>query len=306
MITVVGSAVVDFTALLPHLPKLGETVMGFHPLKISAGGKGGNQAAAACKAGAKVNMVTKLGQDDFSKIITAAYDEMGIHYDHIIFSKDVATGTAPVLVDENTGNNYVVVIPGGNLALTAADIDTAEDLIAASDVVILQLEISPEANLRAAQLAHKHHVPVMLNPAPYSPMSDELVSLADYVTPNETEASYWSGVEVVDDESAVKAAEIIKSKGAKNVIITLGKRGSLISADGETFFQDSFKVNAIDATGAGDAFNGGFARAIEKGYNLREAARFATAVSALSVTKAGATPSMPLESEVMEFLEKQN
>ena len=302
MITVIGSAVVDFTALLPRLPKLGETVMGFKPLQISPGGKGGNQAAAARKAGAEVNMVTKLGEDDFAKIILSTYDELGIKHDHMIISKDVSTGTAPVLVDENTGNNLVVIIPGGNLAMTAADVDSAEELIKESDVVILQLEISPEANLRAAQLAHKHGVKLMLNPAPYSEMSKELIALADYVTPNETEASYWSGIEVVDDESAMKAAEVIRSKGAKNVIITLGKRGSLIYSDEDKFFMDSFKVEAVDATGAGDAFNGGFARAIEKGMNLREAARFATAVSALSVTKAGATPSMPTEDEVELFL----
>lgn len=306
MITVVGSAVVDSTALLPKLPGVGETVMGFKPLKISCGGKGGNQAAAACKAGADVYMVAKIGDDDYGHFILSEYKKMGINSDYIIVDPNEHTGCAPLMVDENTGKVYTVVIPLANLNMTVEDVDRAEDIIAQSDIVMLQLEISKEACLEAAKLASKHGAKVIFNPAPFSEFPEEILQYIDFATPNETEAGFWSGIEVKDDESAIAAAKAIKAKGVKNVIITLGSRGSLVYENDDDYtFIDSFEVKAVDSTGAGDGFNSGFAHAIEMGYSIRNAALYATVVSAISVTRAGATPSMPTKEEIDEFIKER-
>jgi ribokinase len=305
MITVVGSFVVDLTARTPHMPVPGETVLG-RGFKMGPGGKGGNQATAAARAGSQVSLITKLGDDEFGAIAVKSFRADGINIDYTPISKDYSTGTALILVDDS-GENMIVVNLGACGAITREEVFAAEETIRKSSVVVVQLETSNEAIVAAVELAHKYGVPLIFNPAPYKEnYPDEILPRVTYATPNETEAGYMAAMEIVDDDSALKAAAKIKERGVKTVIITMGKRGCLVYAGAEDYdFIPSFQVDAVDTTGAGDAFNGGFAHAIEKGMELRDAVRFASAVAAISVTRFGTAPAMPLEAEIREFLQNR-
>jgi ribokinase len=200
----------------------------------------------------------------------------------------------------------IVVAIGACGTITREEVFAAEEAIKKSSVVITQLETSSEAVIAAVELAYKHAVPVIFNPAPYNDnYPREILPMVTYATPNETEAGYMAGMTVNDDESAILAASKIKEMGVKTVIITLGKRGCLVyNKAGDYAFIPAFKVEAIDTTAAGDAFNGGLAHAIEKGMDIREAVKYASAVAALSVTRFGAVPSMPTQAEIEDFLGK--
>ena len=306
MIAVVGSSNIDYTVFVPKLPSPGETVMSFRPVVIAMGGKGTNQALAARRCGSEVSVITKFGGDAATSVILDTLRGDGINLSCSVTDPDGHTGCGLMTVDENTGIGYTTCSPGANLTITEADVTAGERLIAAANVVLLQLEISMEGNLAAARLAKRHGCTLILNPAPYSAMPQELISLADFITPNETEAELWTGIPVKDDDGALAAAKELKARGAKRVIITLGKRGCLYyESDSCHFFQNSFPVKAVDSTGAGDAFSGGLAHALETGADIHNALRFSCAVAALSVTKAGAGSSMPLLSEVEHFLKNQ-
>lgn len=302
MITVVGSFVVDLAAKTPHMPVPGETVLG-RSFKMGPGGKGGNQAVAAARAGSQVNMVTKLGDDEFGRMAVKNFTNEGINLDYTPIVSDESTGTALILVDD-TSENMIVVTPGACGKITEADVMAAEDVISKSDVVVVQLETNNEAVVTAIELANKHNVPVVFNPAPYHEFPTEILSKVAYATPNETEAGYMANISVVDDTSAVAAAGKIHDMGVKTVIITMGKRGCLVYEDDTKYeFVSAFRLdNVVDTTGAGDAFNGGFAHAISVGMPLYEAVRFGNAVAGLSVTKFGAAPAMPHKEEIEEFL----
>ncbi len=302
MITVVGSFVVDLMSRTPHMPVPGETVLG-GPFKLGPGGKGSNQAVAAARQGSKVNMVTKLGKDEFAEIAKKNFDNENIDYSLTPIDPVESTGAALIIVDDVTGENMIVVASGACMTLSREEVYAAEDMIAKSDVIMLQLETSKESVKAAVEIAVKHGVKVIFNPAPFSPFPEEIIPGITYATPNETEAGFWAGVEVTDDDSAVEAARRIKAMGVEKVIITLGKRGCLVYEDENNYgFVDSFNVKAIDTTGAGDAFNGGFAHAISAGMELKKAVRYASAVAALSVTKMGTAPAMPYAEEVEKFL----
>jgi ribokinase len=304
MITVLGSFVVDLTARTPHMPVPGETVLG-KSFCLGPGGKGGNQATAAARAGSKVNLITKLGEDEFGSIAIKTFKHDGINLDYTPVSKTEATGAALILVDDN-GENMIVVTLGACGTITREEVFAAEEIIGKSSVLMIQLETSNEANIAAVELANKYKVPIVFNPAPYNEnYPKEILSKVTYVTPNETEAGYMSGIDIIDDESALKAAGIIKSRGVQCVIITLGKRGALLYEDSDhPAFIPSFKVAVVDTTGAGDAFNGGFAHALEKGMSIKDAVYYANAVAAISVTKFGTAPSMPAEKEIDDFLKQ--
>lgn len=304
MITVVGSYITDCVARTPHMPVPGETVLG-RSFQMGPGGKGGNQAVAAARAGAKVNMITKLGNDDFGRLARENFAREGISMTFTPSTSEHPTGTALILVDDS-GENMICVTLGACGAITREDILAAEESIAQSDMLVVQLETSLEAVCASIELAARHGVPVILNPAPYHEFPEELLRSVTYVTPNETEAGYMSGVDVTDDASAIRAASIIQSRGAENVIITMGKRGCLVYQGPEQHaFYPAFSLKAVDTTGAGDAFNGGFAHAISSGMEMSAAIRFASAVAGLSVTKLGAAPSMPTADEVNTFLGAQ-
>lgn len=299
-VVVIGSFNVDLTGRTPHFPQPKETVMG-STFQMGPGGKGFNQAVAAHKVGANLTMVAKIGNDPFKNVILDTMKDLDMNQGYII-QCDTSTGCALILVDETTGENEIVVLPGANTTFSKDDIDALEPLIKESEYILLQLEINQDANEHIMNLCEKHHKKVIVNTAPYNHISDEFLSKAYMVTPNEIEATQLTGINVHDFDSAKQAANIFKSKGVKHVIITLGSQGAFISSDQIETIIPAFKVNAIDTTGAGDAFNGGLLAALSKGKSILEAARFASAVAALSVQKIGATLSMPSLEEVETFL----
>ena len=300
IITVVGSYIVDLMSRTPRMPKPGETVLG-GPFRMGPGGKGGNQAVAAARQGSDVRMVTKVGNDSFGRDALQHFQNEHIDTAHVFVDENEATGTALIAVDDQ-GENMIVVSLGACGNLNAADVKKAEASIRESDIVLVQLETSLEAVQEAVRLAKTHAVPVMLNPAPYQPVPRELFKGITYITPNETEASLLTGVQVQDDASAEEAAKILHSWGVPHVLITLGKRGCYYYNGTVGKSVDSFQVDAVDTTGAGDAFNGGLAHALVSGQSLEEAIVYASAVAALSVTRIGTAPAMPSKEEVVQFL----
>ncbi len=300
-VTVFGSFVVDLMARTPHLPVPAETVKGSF-FKQGAGGKGFNQGVAAHKAGADVAMITKLGRDSMANVALDAMTEINMPKDYLFFNDEVATGIALILVDENSSQNEIVIVPGACSTITDEDITSVEERIKESAYVLLQLEVNQDANEKVAALAKANGVKVIINTAPYQPITDEFLKGSFLVTPNEVEAEEITGVHIVDKETADKAAEVFFSKGVENVLITLGSRGVYVSDGKRAEIIPAFRVNAVDTTGAGDAFNGGFLAALAEGKDLWESARFAQGLAALSVQKIGTTPAMPTREEIDAFL----
>lgn len=299
-VTVFGSFVVDLMARTPHLPAPAETVKGSF-FRQGAGGKGFNQGIAAHKAGGNVVMITKLGTDSMGKVATDTMDDVGLSKKHLFYNPRVATGVALILVDEDIGQNEIVIVPGACATVTDEDIAKVADEIKTSEYLLVQLEVNQDANEKVVRLAKEAGVRVIINTAPYQPMSDDFLRGAYLVTPNEVEAEELTGIAVNDLESADRAAEVFFGKGVENVLITLGSRGVYLNADGRSQIIPAYRVDAVDTTGAGDAFNGGLLTALSEGKTLLEAARFAQALAALSVQRMGATPSMPTRAEIDAF-----
>ncbi len=300
-VTVFGSFVVDLMARTPHLPVPGETVRG-SLFKQGAGGKGFNQGIAAHKAGGNVVMITKVGKDSMANVAFDAMDAVGLSKDYVFVNEEVGTGIALISVDENTSQNEIVIVPGACNTITDEDLAKVEDQIKNSAYVLLQLEVNQDANEKVAKLAKENGVRVIINTAPYQPMRDEFLNGAYLVTPNEVEAEEITGIPVNDLESADKAAKVFFDKGVENVLITLGSRGVYVATKERSEIIPCFKVKAVDTTGAGDAFNGGFLTALSEGKDLWEAARFAQGLAALSVQRMGTTPAMPTREEIDAFL----
>lgn len=300
-VVVFGSFVVDLMGRTPHLPAAGETVKG-SVFKMGPGGKGFNQGVAAYKAGADVTMVTKLGRDSFADIALNTMKELGMSKDRILFSEDTETGCALILVDENSSQNEIVVILGACNTITDAEVDSLGDLLDGAEYLLTQLETNVSATERVVDMACKKGVKVILNTAPVQPISDELLSKVDLITPNEVEAEILTGIKVDSEEAADRAAEWFFAKGVKRVLITLGSRGVYINTREKKGILPAYRVDAVDTTGAGDAFNGGLLAALAEDKDIWEAADFANALAALSVQKIGTTPSMPLRSEIDAFL----
>lgn len=303
-VTVFGSFVVDLMARTPRLPVPGETVRG-SLFKQGAGGKGFNQGIAACKAGGDVVMITKVGADSLANVAYEAMDAAGLSKEYVFVNQNVATGTALINVDENSAQNQIVIVPGACNTITDDDIAKVEEQIKSSAYVLLQLEVNQDANEKVARLAKENGVRVIINTAPYGPMTDEFLKGAYLVTPNEVEAEEITGVAVNDLESADQAAKIFFDKGVENVLITLGKRGVYLATKERSEIIPGFTVKALDTTGAGDAFNGGFLTALSEGKDLWESARFAQALAALSVQRLGTTAAMPTRAEIDAFLSER-
>lgn len=301
-IVVVGSYVVDLTARTPHMPKPGETVLG-GPFRMGPGGKGGNQAVAAARMGANVTMVTKVGKDLFGDDAIHNFKKEGIDSGFIYQVENESTGAALIAVDDS-GENMIVVSLGACGTITEEEVLKAEAAFHEADIILVQLETSMDAISTTINLAHRLSKPVILNPAPYQEISDELLAKVNFITPNETEAGHLTGVEVTDEDSARQAAEILLGKGIDTVIITLGKQGCYLLQQGESTGKiiPGYQVQAIDTTGAGDAFNGGFAHFIAEGQPIQTACSLANAVAALSVTKHGTAPAMPYVEELNEIV----
>lgn len=299
-ITVIGSFMMDLVIKAARRPQRGETLVG-ESFGMFPGGKGFNQAVAAARLGARVNMVGKLGRDDFGGRFLDALHREGIHSSCVFFEDNAHTGVGSPVIDAQ-GDNSIIIIPGANMALKAAEIERAADLIAASDLVMMQLEVPVEADLRAAQIASAAGVPVLLNPAPARPLPAELLKLVTILTPNETEATLLSGQSVEDDRSAAGAAQALQDMGVDQVVLTLGARGALARSGKETVRVPGYSVQVVDTTAAGDAFCAGLAVSLARGAALEDALRFANATGALACTVLGAEPAMPNLQKVAAFL----
>lgn len=300
-ITVFGSFVTDLMGRTPHLPLPGETVKG-SIFSMGAGGKGFNQAVAAKKVDADVVMVSKIAHDPFGQIAIDVMNDLSMDTSHMIYSETGGTGIALIMVDENSSQNEIVVVPGACGEITLEEVEHCAPLIQESAYLLVQFEVNIDALERAMEIAHEAGVKIILNPAPYQKVSDHLLSMADLVTPNETEAKSLTGVCVNSEEAAVKAADMLHQKGIKDVVITLGGRGVFVSSKGEHRILPPFKMNAIDTTGAGDAFNGGLVAGLAEGMDIWQAARFASAVAGISVTRLGTSKAMPAREEVERLL----
>ena len=302
-ITVFGSFVVDLMSRAPHLPVPGETVKG-SMFKMGPGGKGFNQGVAAKKAGANMTMVTKLGQDAFGRIALDTMKSLHMDTDKIFLSSQDGTGTALIMVDENTSQNSIMVTSGACGKITPQDISSIEGSIKNSQFLLTQLETNLDAMEAVVSIAYRSGVKVVLNPAPIQPISDDLLKMVYIITPNEVEAEILTGIPVDGEENAKKAAQYFFEKGIKNVVITLGKRGVFVADQYRQKIIPVPKVNVIDTTGAGDAFNGGLVTALAEGKDLWEAAKFANALASIAVTRLGTSPAMPYREEIDQFMEE--
>lgn len=301
-ITVVGSLNMDLIVRAPHIPVPGETVSGGE-FRTAAGGKGANQAVAAARLGGQVTMVGCVGNDAHGRALVSGLQADGIRTEFVRVETATGTGVALITVADS-GENSIVVSPGANHALAPADVEAADAAIAGADMVLLQLEIPLSVVDATVQMAARHNVPVLLNPAPAKPLPDEILAKATYFIPNETETALYCGFPVSGRSAAEKAAAQLRERfGMEMVVLTLGSRGALLYSGGQPTVVPSFSVSAVDTTAAGDAFVGGFAVGISEGRDPVDAARFAAAVAALSVTKIGAQPSLPRRSEVLRFLD---
>lgn len=302
-VAILGIFVADLAFRAGRLPGIGETIAG-SGFKMGPGGKGSNQAVAAARVGAKVSFISKIGRDEFGANALATWKKEGIT-PRVVEMDDQPTGAALIYVNDKNGDNAIIVVPGAAATITAADVDAAADAIRDAAVFITQLEQPVAAAKRGLAIAREAGAVTIFNPAPAERFDDALYGLCDYVTPNESEATLLSGIEVKTVEDARKAGDIFLKKGAGTALITLGEAGALLHSKTQSTLVPVFKAGSVvETTGAGDAFNGGFAAALAEDAAPLEAARFGAAVAGISVTRAGTAPSMPTRSEVDALLKR--
>ena len=289
-ITVLGIFVADISFLANKIPATGETILG-DSYNVGPGGKGCNQAIAISRLGGKVNFISKLGNDDYGKLAVNKLKKDNIDTSNLIISNNHKTGVAGIHVDRNTGKNAITVVRGAPSSLTIDEIDTK--LIKQSKIFLTQLEIPIEVTLHCLKAAKEYGLINILNPAPACKLTDDFFNLVDYFTPNETEAEFYTGVKIKDENDAKTSAKKLLDMGIKKVIITLGEKGLFYSDGQEEIYLKASSDKAIDTTGAGDAFNGGFSFALLKGKKIRECLEIANKVAGYSTTKLGAGDSMP-------------
>lgn len=295
-ICVIGSLNTDLTVTLPrfHLP--GETITGTD-FATYQGGKGGNQAVAAARLGARVCMVGGLGEDAYGEAYRAVLRAEGVDDAGVSSLPGVSSGIALIEVDTH-GENRIVVVPGANAHVTPAQIEAMRPVLAAYDVFLLQLEIPMESVCYALRTLREMGKRVILDPAPAAMPPDEVWANVDYITPNEGELALLSGMPIDTVEAVEAAARVLLARGVRTVIAKMGKRGAMIVSADQCLHVPGFVVRAVDTTAAGDSFNAGFAVALSDGLPLPEAVRYANAVGALSTTGAGAQAAMPTREQV--------
>ena len=300
-VVILGVFVADTAYRASRPPRMGETIMGEH-FALGPGGKGSNQAVASAKAGADTHFITRLGRDTFADMALKTWEDAGVK-PAITQHEDGYTGAAYIFVEAGTGNNAIIVCPGVAGSISPADIDARADLISNAAVFVTQLEQPMDAAMRGLQIAREGGATTILNPAPAATLPEGMLALCDYVTPNETEAEALTGIAVSTLEDATKAAAELMRMGAKSVVITLGEKGALYNAGGQSVHVPAFNAGPVaETTGAGDAFNGGFAAALAAGMDPVDAVRFGCATASISVTRPGTAPSMPSLAEIKELL----
>jgi len=299
-IVVVGSSNTDMIIKAPRIPKPGETIIG-GTFQTAAGGKGANQAVAAARAGGQVTFVARVGDDMFGEQAVRGFIADKIDVKHVIKDVNAPSGVAEIFVAEN-GENSIAVASGANANLSPADIENAKSAITHADILVMQLESPLDTVMAAAKLAFDNDVHVILNPAPAQQLPNELLKYVALLTPNESEAELLTGIAVTDESSAEKAAVKLKERGVDTVIITMGSAGVYILSDSFVGKQSGFRVEPVDTTAAGDVFNGALAVGLADNMKLQDAASFAQAAAALSVTKLGAQPSAPTKQQIIDFM----
>lgn len=295
-IVVAGSTNTDMVVKTGRLPVPGETILGGAFL-MNAGGKGANQAVAAARLGGAVTFVARVGDDVFGSAAVISFQSEKINTDFIAVDKEHPSGVALITVDD-AGENCIVVAPGANAQLSDSDITNAAPAFQHASLLLLQLEVPIATVLFAAQTAAAQGVPVILNPAPACPLPAALWQHIAVLTPNEKEAELLTGMQVVDEQSAGKAADALRQKGVQAVIITLGARGALLCDEEGKELVPAPVVKAIDTTAAGDVFNGALAVALSEGRTLRQAVPFAVQAASIAVTRMGAQASAPYRHEL--------
>lgn len=299
-IVVFGSINMDLVARTPRLPDPGETIIG-KAFQTFPGGKGANQAVACSRLGAKTYMVGRVGGDEFGEKLKDELGKAGVDHENVVVDTMTSSGVALIAV-EDSAENTIIVIPGANGQVDDQDLKRLEAVLTKSEVLLLQLEIPLEMVMAAAKLAKENNVKVILDPAPAQILPEEIYPLLDIITPNETETELLVGFPLETKEDAAKAAKILMSRGASNVIIKMGSRGAFaLMGDQEESFEP-YQVTTVDTVAAGDAFNGALAVALSENLPVEKAIQWGMAGGALSVTKEGAQPAMPERKELKELL----
>ncbi|MCQ2003266.1 ribokinase [Rhizobium sp. NRK18] len=300
-IVILGIFAADTAYKAKRMPQIAETLIG-SGFSLGPGGKGSNQAIAAAKAGGKVTFISRVGNDPFGDMALAAYDAAGVKA-NVMRMDGVSTGAAFIFVNEDNGDNAIIVAPGAAGMIGKEDVDANRAEIEGAAIFMTQLEQPIEAAIHGLTIAKKAGVTTIFNPAPAQALPDGIYPLCDFIVPNEVEAAGIVGHDVDTDEQAVKAADTLLKRGAKGVVITLGGRGALYHTAGHSEFVPAFSVGkVVDTTGAGDAFLGGFATAIAEGRAAIDAVRFGAATAGIAVTRPGTAPAMPERSEIEALL----
>jgi ribokinase len=295
-IWVIGSANTDMVVKTDKLPLPGETLLG-GSFFINAGGKGANQAVAAARLGGHVTLVAKVGKDLFGKETMEGLKKENIDTEYVFTDENAPTGTACIIVNAE-GENYIVVAPGANANLLPADIEKLNH-ISEAEIILVQLEIPMATIEYIAKSAKAHHQKLIINPAPARTLSNELLAGLFLITPNETEASFLTGISVTDEATASEAAAVLLNQGVQNVIITLGRQGACFQNREAKFLVKAPVVQAVDTTAAGDTFSGALAVALTEGMEWEKAIQFAVQAASISVTRMGAQASVPYRKEII-------
>ena len=300
-IVILGIFVADTAYRAARQPKMGETILG-KSFVLGPGGKGSNQSVAAAMAGGKTHFITRLGNDAFAEIAQATWKKAGVH-PQVTVDHDSYTGAAYIFIEDATGNNAIIVSPGAAGRVSTADVDANKALIESAAIFVTQLEQPIPAAQHALQIARAAGVTTILNPAPAAKLDDAILALCDYITPNETEAEALTGLPVTSILEAEAAADALLAKGVGTVIITLGSNGALYRDRSRSVHVPVISAGpVVETTGAGDAFNGGFAVALSEGIPVIDAIRFGCATAGISVTRPGTAPSMPSRAEINALL----
>ena len=296
-ITVLGIFVADISFSGPKIPSIGETILG-KKYNVGPGGKGCNQAIAIARLGGNTNFISKIGKDAYGELALKTLEKNKISTENIIQDGNQQTGVAGILVDQNTGKNAINVIVGAPSSLRISEIEKQINLIKRSKIFLTQLEVPKDVTLHCLKTAKENGCITILNPAPASEISNEFYNNIDFFTPNETEAEFYTGIKITNDQEAKQAADKLLNLGIKKVIITLGEKGLFYSDGKEEIYLKASAVKAIDTTGAGDAFNGGLAFSLLKEKPIKDCLEFANKVAGISTTKLGAGDAMPFIQDI--------
>lgn len=303
-VSILGIFVADTAYLAKRMPKIGETISGTG-FSVGPGGKGSNQAVAAARAGSKVSFISKIGRDTFGDMALKTYADAGVT-PKVVQMDDMPTGAAFIYVNDENGENAIIVYPGAAGTIGIADVEAARETIEGSKIFVTQLEQPAAAATRALEIAREAGVITVFNPAPAEPFPDTIYPLCDYIVPNETEAAALVGFSLSSLEEARKAGDVLLRKGARTALITLGERGVLYHTPEHSEHVPAIAAGpVIDTTGAGDAFVGGFSAALASGIGPVNAVQFGCATAGISVTRRGTAPSMPTLAEIEALLRER-